>query len=103
MNGETSQPDYAQANSEFDCEIGVIEERLQAAQADHVTHAAFLRFANAMLLEIASAWQSAGAEQKVRVQNLLFQRGLRYSQESRKFEHLDPCLFNTMEETTGKN
>jgi len=102
LNGETSQPDYAQANSEFDCEIGVIEERLQAAQADHVTHAAFLRFANA-ILDIAGARQSAGAEQKVRVHTLLFQRGLQYSQESRKFEHLDPCLFNTMEETTGKN
>jgi hypothetical protein len=29
--------------------------------------------------------------------------GLRYSQESRKFEHFSPCLFNTMEEGGFKN
>jgi hypothetical protein len=96
LNGEISQPDYTQANAEFDCEIRFIEERLQTAQADHVTRAGFLRFANAMLLDIAGGGQRAGAEQKVRVQNLLFQHGLHYSQESRKFEHLNPCLFNTI-------
>jgi hypothetical protein len=55
-----------------------------------------------MLLDVAEAWQRAGAEQKVRVQNLLFQNGLRYSQKSRNFEHLNPCLFNVMEEMTFK-
>ncbi|HZS95875.1 MAG TPA: hypothetical protein VFA40_03780 [Terriglobales bacterium] len=103
LNGEISQADYALANTEFDYEIAVIEARLQNAQANHVTRAAFLRFANAMLLDVAGAWQRAGAEQKVRVQNLLFQNGLHYSQEYRKFEHLNPCLFNTMEEVICKN
>jgi hypothetical protein len=43
LNGEISQRGYAQTNAEFDCEISVIEKRLQTAQADHVTRAAFLR------------------------------------------------------------
>jgi len=64
LNGEISQADYALANTEFDYEIAVIEARLQNAQANHVTRAAFLRFANAMLLDVAGAWQRAGAEQK---------------------------------------
>ena len=59
---------------------------------------AFVQFAKAMLLDIGEAWRLAGAEQKQRVQNFLFQNGLRYSQKLRKFEHLNPCLFNTMEE-----
>jgi len=48
-----------------------------------------------MLLDIAGARQPAGAEQKMHVQNLMFQNGLAYSQESRKFEHFNPCLFTS--------
>jgi hypothetical protein len=43
------------------------------------------------------------AAQKVGVQNLLCQNGLRYSQESKNFEHLTPCLFNAIEEMSGKD
>jgi hypothetical protein len=57
----------------------------------------FIRFGQAMLLDISQAWQLAKPEQRIGVQNLLFQRGLRYSQESGEFEHLNPCLFSVME------
>jgi len=56
-----------------------------------------------MVLDLGAAWFYAGPEQKQRVQNFLFQSGLRYSQELRKFEHPNPCLFNTMEEAGSKN
>jgi hypothetical protein len=103
LRGEVCQADYAQANAEFDTEMAALDEQLQSARSNRLSLDAFLRFAQVMLIDVAGAWQRAGAEQKVRVQNLLFQSGLRYSQELRDFKHLNPCLFNTMEEMSGKN
>jgi DNA invertase Pin-like site-specific DNA recombinase len=101
--GEVSQADYAYANNEFDREIGVLTECLKASRTSPVTLDAFLRFAKTMVVDIAGAWQRAGAEHKISVQNLLFQNGLRYSQELRKFEHPKPCLFSMVEELGGSN
>jgi hypothetical protein len=103
LRGEVSQADYAQANSEFDREIEILSERLKASRTNAVTLEAFLRFAKAMVVDIGGAWQRAGAEQKISVQSLLFQNGLKYSQALQKFEHLKPCLFNVVEELSGKN
>jgi hypothetical protein len=60
-------------------------------------------FQQMMLLDVVEAWRLAGAEQKQSVQNLPFQNGLWYSQKLRKFEHLNPCLFNTIELVGFKN
>jgi hypothetical protein len=68
-----------------------------------VTVRAFLVFGDVMLMDIAGAWQQSAADQKLRVQNLLFQGGLHYSQENRDFRHPKPCLFNVMHEMTGNN
>jgi hypothetical protein len=103
LRGEINQSDYALANSEFDRECGALEEQLQAAGSNPVTLEDFMGFVNAMLVDLARAWLSAKAEQRVRVQNLLFQNSLRYSQTSRSFERPKPCLFNTLEETSGQN
>ena len=103
LRGEITQTDYAQANAEFDSEIAALEEQLRATTFGRVALKAFLGFANAMLIDLAAAWQRAQGEQRVRVQNLLFQNGLRFSQKSKKFEHLKPCLFSTMEEMTGED
>jgi hypothetical protein len=62
-----------------------------------------VHFAKAIGLDFGEAWRRAVPEQKQRVQNFLFQSGLCYSQELRKFEHLNPCLFNTMEEVGFNN
>ena len=71
-------------NAEFDGDIVGIEAQLNSAQSNAVSVEACVRFAKAMLLDIATVWQRAQGEQKVRVQNLLFQGGLRYSSEIRK-------------------
>jgi len=103
LRGEVSQPDYAQMNTEFDLKVADLQAQIEAAKRNGIAHEAFARFANAMLLDVAEAWRLAGAEQKQGVQNLLFQNGLRYSQKLRKFEHLNPCLFNTIEQAGFKN
>jgi hypothetical protein len=101
--GEISQADYAQANSEFDSEITVIEEQLEVTRMERISLESFVRFSKAMLVDVASAWRLAGADDRLRVQNLLFGNSLLYSQESENFEHLNPCLFNVMEGVTEKN
>ena len=103
LRGEVSLADYAQATEEFDREIIGLEGQLEAASAIRLTLDAFLRFAKVMLLDIAGVWKQAAGDQKVRVQNLLFQGGLRFSQELRDFKHLNPCLFSTIEVITGKD
>jgi hypothetical protein len=54
----------------------VLEEQARSAKANHVAQDAFVRFANVMLLDIGAARRYAGAEQKQRVRNFLFQSGL---------------------------
>jgi hypothetical protein len=98
LRGEVSQNDYAQANSEFDNEIEAIEGRLNSEQSGGATLAAFLRFADAMMLDVAGAWRSAEPHQRIRLQNLLFQNGLNYSDQSHDFEHIKPSLFSVMQE-----
>ena len=41
-----------------------------------------------LLLDISTAWRLGKGEQKILVQNLLFRNGLRFVQNSKKFEHL---------------
>jgi site-specific DNA recombinase len=103
LRGEVPQSDYAQLNAEFDLEAAEIDAELLSVAKNRVSPEAFVRFAKAMQLDIGEAWWHAGAEQKQRVQNFLFQGDLRYSQELRKFEHPNPCLFNTMEEMGHKD
>jgi len=73
-------------NTEFDLEMATLEKQIHSA-ANRVTPDALVRFAKAMLLDLGEAWRRAGSEQKQRVPNFLFQSGLRYSQELKKFEH----------------
>src|SRR5215469_1332032 len=103
LRGEVSQADYVQANAELDSEIVSLEQSLNATYTDDIEKEAFLRFGKAMLLDVATAWHIAEPEQEIGVQNLLFQTGLRYSQESGDFKHLNPCLFSVMEEMRDKN
>jgi hypothetical protein len=51
-----------------------------------------------MLVDIAGAWKKAGAEQRVRVQSLLFQDGLLYSKSSGFLNTSNLSLFTALEE-----
>jgi hypothetical protein len=75
LRGEVPQSDYAQLNAEVDLEAADIDAQLLSAAKNRVSPEAFVRFAKAMLLDIGEAWRRAGAEQKQRVQDFLFQSG----------------------------
>jgi site-specific DNA recombinase len=103
LRGEVAQADYAAANAEFDAEIAMLNEQFRATQLDRASFEEFLRFANAALVDIASAWECAESEERLGVQTLLFQNALRYSQERGNFEHLNPCLYSRIAEIQDKN
>ena len=103
LRQEIKQADYEATNQEFDSEIAGLEEELQATDTGRASLDGFLKFAQIMLLDVSAAWQQANPDEKVGVQNLLFQDGLYYSQESEKFEHPNACLFNSMAEMKVKN
>jgi len=96
LRGEVSQADYVQANSEFDNEIDAITQQLNAMHSQHGTLNAFLRFSKLMLVDIAAAWQLAEVEQRVRVQNLLFQDGIAYDKSHKFLNTTKPILFQQL-------
>jgi site-specific DNA recombinase len=96
LRGEVNQADYAQANTEFDDEIDGIAQELQAVRSQRGTLDAFLRFAKLMLVDIAAAWQRADVEQRIRVQNLLFQGGIWYDKNEKFLNTANPTLFHQL-------
>jgi site-specific DNA recombinase len=96
LRGEVSQADYLQANSDFDNEIDAISQQLNASRLQRGTLDAFLRFSKLMLVDIATAWQRADVEQRVRVQNLLFQDGIAYEAKRRFLNTTNVTLFQQL-------
>ena len=56
-----------------------------------------------MLVDIAGAWQRAGADQRQRVQNLLFSDGLLYSEDRGFLNTSKPSLFTVLEGISSEN
>ncbi len=96
LRGEVTQVDYAQANADFDDDIDGITQELHAARSQRGTLDAFLRFAKLMLVDVAAAWQRADAEQRLRVQNFLFQGGIAYHQNQKFLNTTNPTLFQQL-------
>ena len=96
LRGEVNQADYAEANAEFDNEIDSIAQELHAARAHRGTLDAFLRFAKLMLVDIAAAWQRADVEQRLSVQNFLFQGGIGYTEKEKFLNTSNPTLFQQL-------
>lgn len=91
-----SQADYVQANSDLDNEIDAVTQQLNASESQHGTLDAFLRFSKLMLVDIAAAWQRADIEQRVRVQNFLFQDGIAYEKAQGFLNTTNATLFQQL-------
>jgi hypothetical protein len=96
LRGEVNQADYAQANADFDDDIAGITQELHAVRSQRGTLDAFLRFAKLMLVDVAAAWQRADAEQRLRVQNFLFQGGVAYHRNQKFLNTTNPSLFQQL-------
>jgi site-specific DNA recombinase len=98
LRGEVSQVDYVQANFDFDNEIDAISQQLHPGDPPHPTLDSFLRFAKLMLVDIAAAWQHAGIEQRLGVQNFLFRDGIAYEKSQKFLNTANPTLFQQLRE-----
>ena len=49
-----------------------------------------------MLVDVAAAWHRADAEQRLRVQNFLFQDGIAYHQNQKVLNTTNPTLFQQL-------
>lgn len=96
LRGEVNQADYAEANREFDDEIESMTRDLQAIRSQHGTLDAFLRFSKLMLVDIAAAWQRANVEERISVQNFLFQGGIKYRENEKFLNTPNPTLFQQL-------
>jgi hypothetical protein len=97
------QLDYEQANAEFTEQIASLEEQLQVIQSNKATLDRFIGFAEFMLADIETAWQKAAPEQRQRVQTLLFNDGLLYSEDRGFLNTSKPSLFTVLEEIGTEN
>jgi hypothetical protein len=88
--------DYAQANADFDEAIDGITQELHAVGTQRGMLDAFVRFAKLMLVDVAAAWQRADIEQRLRVQNFLFQGGVAYHQNQKFLNTTNPTLFQQL-------
>ena len=100
LRGEVSQADYVQANADFDDEIEGIAQQIHTLRSQRGTLDAFLSFSKLMLLDVASAWQQANAEQRQRVQNFLFREGVTYHREQKFLNTANPTLFQQLSALT---
>ena len=100
--GKISDAQYGEANEEFSAEIAVIEQELQALSSKKGTQDAFVRFAELQLVDLANTWQMAAPDQRQRVQNLLFEGGLHYSQNSGILNRSKSSLFTMLETMTDE-
>jgi site-specific DNA recombinase len=97
LRGEINQKGYEQANAEYSVDISMTEDQLQAATTDRAQLEQYLRFAELSLVDLAGTWQTAPPESRQKVQNLLFEDGLDYYQESGLLNRSKSSLFSILE------
>jgi site-specific DNA recombinase len=97
LDGTISQDTYREANEQYCAEIAVTEQELAAMAAQRSAKEICLSFAKIHLMDIAGAWELAAPEQRVRVQNLLFDGGLAYSPEFGILNRSKSSLFSVLE------
>jgi hypothetical protein len=69
-------------------------EELQALSSEKGEKESFIRFAELLPTDMAKVWNIAGPEEKVRVQNLLFDGQLAYTTGVGILNHFNSCLLS---------
>ncbi len=97
MCGELTPHDFEEAKAELAVDTYEIEEQLREVATRQMTADSFVRFAELQLVDMANLWSMAEPEQKVRVQNLLFDDGLSYSPDAGILNRSKSSLFSVLE------
>jgi site-specific DNA recombinase len=90
-------PVFERMNGRFQEDIAALESQITEAHLEKATFEQLWAFSKSMLLDIATAWKRANIDQKQRVQNVLFPRGLKYHPEKGILNSDSDCLFNELE------
>ena len=90
-------PHFVHLNQRFDEEIAALEAQIAYADAEKATFEQIWQFSKSLLIDIPTAWERAGLDQKQRVQNVLFPTGLKYHPQKGILNSENDCLFNELE------
>ena len=74
----------------------IADARRRRRQSQRGTRDAFLHFSKLLLVDIAAAWQRADVEQRVRIQNFLFQDRIAYEKNHRFLNTAEVTLFQQL-------
>ena len=96
MIDEITLDEFDEAKSRCVKEIARIESQMRDINSRRDAADSFVRFAELQLLDLATAWRKANAEQRQRVQNLLFKDGLQYSHELGILNRSNSSLFSVL-------
>ena len=102
LRREISSADYQEENAKLVEEIAIVEQQLEGVSSNKASLDSFVRFAELMLANVATAWEKAKPEQRMRVQNLLFPGGIRYSGAGNFLNPSSSSLFNMLEEMSSE-
>ncbi len=90
-------PYFEQMNRQFEEQIADIRAQIAELEMEKVTLAELMEFSKSLLVDIATAWERADVDQKQRVQNVLFPKGLKYDPGKGILNSDKDCLFNQLE------
>jgi site-specific DNA recombinase len=94
-------PVFERMNLKFEEDIAALENQIAEADVEKATFEQLLEFSKSMLVDIPTAWMRANLDQKQRVQNILFPRGLKYHPEKGILNSDNECLFSQLEGFLG--
>ncbi len=97
-----SETDYQQMKRELEQEILTLEMKVNEAKQDEIEIEQLLDFAENLLLDAAGTWDQSGLEQKQRLQQVLFPRGIAYSNGQYRTAATNP-MFNMLQQPTAES
>jgi site-specific DNA recombinase len=99
MDEKISQTTYAESEAEYSAGIVAAERDLRSLQSRGETQSEFFKFAaDFRSVDMAAKWQQSEPEQKRRVQTLLFEGGLTYSEKTKSLNPSNSSLFSALED-----
>ena len=102
LNQELSCEEFEEANNEYAQQIATLEEQMRALGTKSAKQEIFMRFLELRLMDVAEAWDKAGAESRQRVQTLLYSDGLSYDPESKSLNTAKSTLFQNLTQQEGQ-
>jgi site-specific DNA recombinase len=98
LNGELSREEFEEANADYLRKVDSLTQELHTLESVSARQEAFIRFVEVRLMDISGAWEKAEAENRYRVQTLLFSEGLTYDPTSNSLNSENSTLFNNLTE-----